>query len=80
MSTSHRKRPGRPSGTSDTRDRILTNARELFARNGIAVEWQRYAHPVYPQQHGPFVPYLSALDLLLNCGDEAPLIAFPGIR
>lgn len=35
MSTSHRKRPGRPSGTSDTRDRILTNARELFARNGI---------------------------------------------
>jgi hypothetical protein len=52
----------------------------LFARNGIAVEWQRYAHPVYPQQHGPFVPYLSALDLLLNCGDEAPLIAFPGIR
>ncbi|KQY05916.1 TetR family transcriptional regulator [Mycobacterium sp. Root135] len=35
MSTSHRKRPGRPSGTSDTRDRILTNAREMFARNGI---------------------------------------------
>lgn len=35
MSTSHRKRPGRPSGTSDTRERILTNARELFARNGI---------------------------------------------
>ncbi|WP_396930913.1 TetR family transcriptional regulator [Mycolicibacterium sp.] len=29
------KRPGRPRGTSDTRDRILTNARELFARNGI---------------------------------------------
>jgi len=35
VSTSNRKRPGRPSGTSDTRDRILTNARELFARNGI---------------------------------------------
>jgi AcrR family transcriptional regulator len=29
------KRPGRPRGTSDTRDRILANARELFARNGI---------------------------------------------
>jgi AcrR family transcriptional regulator len=30
-----RKRPGRPPGTSDTRDRILTSARDLFARNGI---------------------------------------------
>ncbi|UXA04387.1 TetR family transcriptional regulator [Mycobacterium sp. SMC-2] len=30
-----RRRPGRPSGPSDTRERILTSARELFARNGI---------------------------------------------
>ena len=30
-----RKRPGRPPGPSDTRERILARARELFARNGI---------------------------------------------
>jgi AcrR family transcriptional regulator len=30
-----RKRPGRPPGTSDTRERILESARNLFARNGI---------------------------------------------
>lgn len=30
-----RRRPGRPAGASDTRERILTSARELFARNGI---------------------------------------------
>jgi AcrR family transcriptional regulator len=30
-----RKRPGRPAGNSDTRQRILDNARELFARSGI---------------------------------------------
>jgi AcrR family transcriptional regulator len=35
VSSPSRKRPGRPPGTSDTRDRILVNARELFARNGI---------------------------------------------
>jgi AcrR family transcriptional regulator len=29
------KHPGRPPGPSDTRDRILARARELFARNGI---------------------------------------------
>jgi len=34
-SRGRRKRPGRPPGTSDTRERILVNARELFARNGI---------------------------------------------
>jgi AcrR family transcriptional regulator len=31
----NRKRPGRPPGASDTRERILVNARELFARNGF---------------------------------------------
>lgn len=29
------RRPGRPSGASDARDRILDAARELFARNGF---------------------------------------------
>lgn len=30
-----RKRPGRPAGNSDSRERILASARELFAHNGI---------------------------------------------
>ncbi len=30
-----RRRPGRPAGSSDTRERILTSARKLFAHNGI---------------------------------------------
>lgn len=30
-----RKRPGRPPGTSDTRERILASARELFSRRGV---------------------------------------------
>lgn len=30
-----RRRPGRPPGPSDTRERILIGARDLFARNGI---------------------------------------------
>jgi AcrR family transcriptional regulator len=30
-----RRRPGRPPGSSDTRERILVSARELFSRNGI---------------------------------------------
>lgn len=52
----------------------------LFEQAGIRVEWQQYVHPTYPQLHGDFVPLLSALDLLLNCGDEAASIAFGGVR
>ena len=45
-----------------------------FEQRGIDVAWQEYRHPVYPQQHEPFVPYLSAIDLLLNCGDDSASI------
>lgn len=34
-SEQERKRPGRPAGPSDRRERILASARELFSRNGI---------------------------------------------
>ncbi len=43
---------------------------ELFASKGISVEWQRFNHPVYPQLHGEFIPYLSVLDMILNVGDK----------
>jgi AcrR family transcriptional regulator len=33
--TGRKRRPGRPAGNSDTRERILSSARDLFARNGI---------------------------------------------
>lgn len=42
-----------------------------FAAAGIRVRWQDFRHPVYPQQHGPFIPMLSALDCLFNCGPAA---------
>jgi hypothetical protein len=43
---------------------------EPFAEAGIEVVWQEFSHPVYPQIHGEFVPYLSSIDLLFNCGIE----------
>lgn len=43
-------------------------APDLFRDAGIEVLWQDFIHPVYPQQFGEFVPNLSALDALFNCG------------
>ena len=42
-----------------------------FARAGVAVEFQEYRHPVYPQLFGAFVPYLSVVDLVLNAGSSS---------
>lgn len=42
----------------------------LFEAEGIKVIWQDFKHPVYPQLHGEFMPYLSSIDLLFNCGIE----------
>jgi hypothetical protein len=52
----------------------------LFERNGITVEWQQFVHPEYPQLHGPFAPYMSTLDLLFNCGDEAAAVLASAAR
>ena len=43
---------------------------EIFETAGIAVEYMQYQCIPYPQLHGEFTPYVSALDLLANCGRE----------
>ena len=49
-----------------------------FDAHGIAVDWQEFSHPVYPQLHGEFVPYMSAIDLILNCGDQSRAVLTAG--
>jgi len=39
-----------------------------FNDANIEVIWQDFKHPIYPQLHGEFIPYLSSIDLLFNCG------------
>lgn len=46
---------------------------EAFDRAGIAVEWFAYdGYPEYPQLWGPFVHDVSIVDLLFQCGEQAP--------
>jgi WbqC-like protein len=40
----------------------------LWERAGIAVEFQRFHHPIYPQSHPGFEPNLSAVDALMHLG------------
>ena len=44
----------------------------LFESEGIGVRFFDYAgYPDYPQLHGPFEPHVSAIDLLMNTGNQA---------
>lgn len=45
-----------------------------FEDAGIEVRWQTYTHPEYPQRFKPFVSHLSAIDALMNLGEEARLL------
>lgn len=49
-----------------------------FREAGVAVEFQDYQHPTYPQMHGEFCSHLSIIDLLFNCGDSSLDILMSG--
>ncbi len=45
----------------------------VFTEQGLQLTWFDYAgYPEYPQQWGEFTHFVSVLDLLFNCGKEAP--------
>jgi len=43
----------------------------LFKQHNIDVTFQEYQHPIYKQVGDNFVPYLSIVDLLFNCGKNS---------
>lgn len=42
-----------------------------FAENNIVLQYHQYQHPVYKQQWGEFIPYLSIIDLIMNEGKKS---------
>ena len=42
-----------------------------FEEAGIEVIFQDFRHPQYRQLFGEFEPYMSAVDLIFNCGDKS---------
>jgi hypothetical protein len=43
---------------------------DLFREHGITVEYQEFSYSRYPQAWGDFIPNLSVIDYLFNCGVE----------
>lgn len=54
---------------------------ELLHESRIDLELQSWQAPIYPQLYGDFVPDLSIVDLLMNCGpDSLQYIEHAGTR
>ena len=49
-----------------------------FVKKGITPYFQKYNHPEYKQLYGSFIPNLSIIDLLFNCGPESLNILMNG--
>lgn len=43
---------------------------ELFEGAGVSVEYMDYKKTPYPQLYGAFTPFVTALDLVANCGKD----------
>jgi hypothetical protein len=44
---------------------------ERFKAEKIEIVWQQFKSPSYPQLWGEFIPDLSVIDLVFNCGDKS---------
>ncbi|KPL18114.1 MAG: hypothetical protein AMJ92_09515 [candidate division Zixibacteria bacterium SM23_81] len=44
---------------------------KMFQQAGLDIKYFHYRPPAYPQLWGPFLPNLSVVDLLFNCGPKS---------
>jgi hypothetical protein len=44
---------------------------DAFIKQNIPVGYFEFTHPIYPQRFETFLPYMSTIDLLFNCGKDS---------
>ena len=52
----------------------------VFEDIGVPVSYFNYRHPEYPQLFGDFLPYMSVIDMLFNCGEQSADLIRSGIE
>lgn len=51
---------------------------EKFYHAGVSCRFQHYTQVAYSQLHGAFIPNLSALDVMMNCGPDSLKVIMAG--
>lgn len=63
-----------PPGSEEYINEVISK-NDVFKKNNIKLEYQKYIPQEYTQLWGEFIPYLSAIDLIFNEGENAlPII------
>ena len=44
---------------------------DAFKQIGVPVQYYEFKHPKYPQPFGEFLPYMSIIDMMFNCGERS---------
>ena len=60
--------------------RVYLDETDAFERAGIELSYHGYEHPIYPQLHGAFLPFMAAVDLLFNVGGDSLEVIRSGQR
>jgi hypothetical protein len=55
-----------PPGSKDYLDET-----DAFEKIGVPVKYYEFKHPEYPQLFGDFMPNMSTVDMLFNCGERS---------
>lgn len=53
---------------------------DAFGKIGVPVHYFEFKHPEYQQLFGEFLPYMSNIDMLFNCGDRSLALIESGIE
>lgn len=56
------------------------NDSNAFSQVGIPISYFNYEHPEYPQLFGSFLPYMSIIDMMFNCGQASLSFIEAGCR
>lgn len=64
-----------PPGSKDYLDES-----SAFDEIGVPVRYFNFRHPEYAQLFGKFLPYMSVIDILFNCGDKSAELIRGGIE
>jgi hypothetical protein len=72
------KRLGADTYLSPPGSKSYLDQTNVLENNNIELSYFNYIHPTYQQMYGEFMPYMSIIDLLFNCGPKSKAILLSG--